>query len=91
MRGQSEDGSAWNRVGVQPGGTERIGVYKPGHWAVAVTFLKPDKPQRESGFGLEVMHTCGTAEESDQEHPECDRERGEWQWGFWNCLRGSAS
>ena len=46
---QIEDGSAWNRVGFQPVGTEGTGGCEPGHWAVAVTSLKPDNPGPAGG------------------------------------------
>lgn len=58
---QAGDSSDWNRVEFQPEGTEGIRRCDPGRWTVAVTFLKVDSPQRESGFRLAVMHTSGTA------------------------------
>ena len=57
---QAEDSGSQNGVRFQPAGTEGTGRCKPGHWAEAVTFLKPGNPQKESGLGLAVMHTHGT-------------------------------
>ena len=72
-------GGAWNRVGFQPAGAEGIGGCEPGPWAAAVMFLKPDNPGRESGFGLEVTRTCGTAK--GQRPREC-RKQSERGWGL---------
>ena len=43
---QAEDSGSQNGVRFQPAGTEGTGRCKPGHWAEAVTFLKPGNPQK---------------------------------------------
>lgn len=69
----AEDCSVRNRVGFQPAGTEGTGRCQRGHWTVAVTFLKLDRPQRESALRWRSCTLVRQPKENDQGGPEWDR------------------